>query len=112
MLNVNSNLLLGNPLTSNLPTEPKHQTDIVLASTLFLFSSYARTKPNENLRNILLRHLEILADDEALSPVLRGICEQLELDWRNATVPTARTMSITSSKSQSTSPLVWLFGQR
>jgi hypothetical protein len=110
MLNVNSNLLLGNPLTSNQPTEPKHQTDIVLASTLFLFSSYARTKPNENLRNILLRHLEILADDEALSPVLRGICEQLELDWRNAPVPT-KVPSSDIRATHTKSPLVWLFGR-
>ena len=92
------------------PADPKHQSDIVLASTLFLFSSYARSKPNENLKNILLKHLAILADDESLSPVIRDICEQLEMDWCNAPVPIKVPLSATRA-TQSKSPLVWLFGR-
>jgi hypothetical protein len=91
------------------PADPKHQSDIVLASTLFLFSSYARSKPNENLKNILLKHLAILADDETLSPVIRGICEQLEIDWCN--VPALTKGPSPMRKTQLKSPLVWLFGR-
>jgi hypothetical protein len=91
------------------PKEAQTQSDIVVASTLFLFSSYARGKPNANLKNILLRHLSILADDQALSPVIRGVCEQLEQDWQNLPAPALFTPT---KENRAKSPLVWLFGRK
>jgi hypothetical protein len=92
----------------NHQSEPSHRTDIVLASTLFLFSSYVRGRSNENLKNILLKHLSILADDPTLSPVVRGVCEQLELDWCQAPAPLRLS---TQKSNELKSPLVWLFGK-
>jgi hypothetical protein len=55
--------------------------ELLLGSALFLMSSFAIGKPSAQLRFIIQRHLECLADHERLGSTLRDLCDRMSLDW-------------------------------
>jgi hypothetical protein len=73
--------------------------ELVVGSTLFLMSSYARGEQPAQLQKIICKHLESLADREDLSGVLRQLCDQLAIEWQ--TPPMAK-------KAVATKPKGWL----
>jgi hypothetical protein len=70
--------------------------ELVVGSTLFLMSSYARGEKPEQLQNIICKHLESLADREDLSGVLRQLCDQLAIEWQ--TPPIVKKVATTKPK--------------
>jgi hypothetical protein len=77
----------------------RQQTELVIASTLYLISSYATNNASEYMRGIIQRHLEDLSDREDLTEPLRQLCEQLSAQWANP----RRTR-----KTRQSSQLIWL----
>jgi hypothetical protein len=82
---------------SSLPSPPigSANAELVVGSTLFLMSSYARGEQPNQLRHIICKHLESLADRDDLTGVLRQLCDQLAIDWQSQSaekvaVPKAR----------------------
>jgi hypothetical protein len=61
-----------------------NNAELVIGSTLFLMSSYARGTQPSQLGIIICRHLESLADRDDLSSVLRQLCDQLAVEWQTA----------------------------
>jgi hypothetical protein len=74
--------------------------ELVVGSTLFLMSSYARGEQPAQLQNIICKHLESLADREDLSGVLRQLCDQLAIEWQ--------TPPPLAKKAAATKPTGWL----
>jgi hypothetical protein len=70
--------------------------ELVVGSTLFLMSSYARGEQPAQLQKIICKHLESLADREDLSGVLRQLCDQLAIEWQ--TPPVLKKAAPTKSK--------------
>lgn len=77
----------------------RQQTELVIASTLYLISSYATNNASEYMRSIIQRHLEDLSDREHLTEPLRQLCEQLSAEWANR---------VQTTKPSRPAKLVWL----
>lgn len=88
------------PMTAPRAMDPRDvprsdgSVETLLASTLLLMSAWAREGGGPRLAGAVLRHLELLAAREDLSPVLAATCDHAADHWvalsRPAPGPAAR----------------------
>ncbi len=69
------------PTRPAAPAAHEDRPDTLLASTIFLMSAYAREGGSRRLAQVVMRHLELLAERADLSGVLGATCEDAADHW-------------------------------
>ena len=60
----------------------RQSSDLVIASILFLMSSYCKGNANDHMQDIIRRHFDTLCDCDDLGEPLAQMCDQLSSEWR------------------------------
>lgn len=70
--------MLDNVLSS---TRDHDRPEVIVSAALYLMSAYGRNGGCPRLAHMILRHLELIAGNQEVSPLLRGTCAQLVEQW-------------------------------
>lgn len=63
------------------PTDDHDDPALVISSSIFLLSAYARGGGCRRLASVIVRHLDAVTERDDVAPVIRATCAQLREHW-------------------------------